>query len=76
LIADQQRQREETDIQKQGASPTKIQDQSGREPNAQEVAKAQDITAPNFRRQHDRALAETRLNSAAVSKISRRSSRL
>ena len=43
---DQQRQREETDRQKQGASPTKIQDQSGREPNAQEVAKAQDITAP------------------------------
>jgi hypothetical protein len=43
---DQQRQREETDRQKQGASPTKIQDQSGREPNAQEVAKTQDITAP------------------------------
>lgn len=43
---DQQRQREETDRQKQGASPTKIQDQSGREPNAQEVAKAQDIAAP------------------------------
>ncbi len=43
---DQQRQREETDRQKQVASPTKIQDQSGREPNAQEVAKAQDITAP------------------------------
>jgi len=44
---DQQRLREETDRQKQGASPTKIQDQSGREPNAQEVAKAQDITAPS-----------------------------
>ncbi len=43
---DQQRQREETDRQKQGASSTKIQDQSGREPNAQEVAKTQDITAP------------------------------
>ncbi len=43
---DQQRQREETDRQKQDASPTKIQDQSGGEPNAQEVAKAQDITAP------------------------------
>ena len=43
---DQQRQREETDRQKQGASPTRIQDQSGREPNAQEVAKAQDITRP------------------------------
>jgi hypothetical protein len=43
---DQQRQREETDRQKQGASPTKIHDHSGREPNAQEVAKAQDIIAP------------------------------
>ena len=44
---DQQRQREETDRQKQGASPTtKLPDQSGREPSAQDFAEDQDIAAP------------------------------
>lgn len=44
---DYRRQREESDRQKQHPASTKIPDQSGRQPTAQELAKAQEIAQPS-----------------------------